>query len=97
MNYEKVNKLLEKNRFFGFTVSRNGSRLTYNYRSISYYAVEISVEVIRVNPETFGCKKLVASVVISGKVINDHRELLECLKTIYKVQNEEQKKLYRKV
>lgn len=97
MNFEQLKQLLKKYQFFGFTASKKDSRLTYTYRSVPFYAVIIKAEIIKVNPETFGCKKIVARVTVNGKEINDLTELVNTLKTIYKVQKEEREKLYKKI
>ena len=97
MNFKGIDKLLRQYQFFGFTVKRNGARLCYTYRSVAYYAIIIKVDVIKVNPETFGCKKMVAKVTISEKEVNDLTELVNALKNIYKVQKEEREKLYKKI
>ena len=44
MNYDKIRNILEKNKFLAHTVKRNGSRLTYSYFSVPYYAVKIEIE-----------------------------------------------------
>lgn len=95
MDFEQIKKILEKYNFFGFTVKRD-SKLEYTFRSISYYAILITVEVIRVNPETFGCKKLVARITINGKEINDPKELKNELNNIYALQKRERVKLFKK-
>ena len=98
MDFEQIKKILEKYNFFGFTVKRDGdSKLEYTFRSISYYAILITVEVIRVNPETFGCKKLVARITINGKEINGPKELKNELNNIYALQKRERVKLFKQV
>lgn len=97
MDYKEIEQLLKKYQFFGFTVKRYGNKLRYTYRSIAYYAVIIDVHVMRVNPETFGFKKMVLEVTINNNKINDLKELVNALKDIYKVQKEERVKLYKKI
>lgn len=97
MDFKDIDKLLGQYKFFGFTVKRNGSQLRYTYRSVPYYAIVVMVDVLRVNPETFGCKKLVAKVTIGEKTINDPKELLNALRDIYSIQKVERQKLFKKV
>ena len=95
MNYDKIRNILEKNKFFAHTVKRNGSRLTYSYLSVPYYAVKIDVEVIKVNPETFGMTKMVSEIVVNEKKIEDFKEFMTTLGSLHKIHNKERIKLFK--
>ena len=69
MDFKEIEKLLSKYGFFGFTVGRKDKRLSYTFRSISNYAIVITVEVIRVNPETFKTSKLVGRITINDRTM----------------------------
>lgn len=88
MKFELIEKILKKKGFFGFTVKREDSRLTYTFRSVSYFCVEIKVMKIKVNPKTFGSNNLVGSIVINEQPIKDLKELTHILdydlRTIHK-------------
>jgi hypothetical protein len=88
MKFELIEKILKKKGFFGFTVKREDSRLTYTFRSVSYFCVEIKVMKIKVNPEKFGSNNLVGSIVINEQPIKDLNELTHILdydlRTIHK-------------
>ena len=79
MKFELIEKILKKKGFFGFTVKREKSRLTYTFRSISHFCVEIKVMKIKVNPKTFGTNNIVGSITINEQPIKDLKELTRIL------------------
>ena len=97
MDFKEIEKLLSKYGFFGFTVGRKDKRLSYTFRSIAYYAIVITVEVIRVNPETFKTTKLVGRITINDREIEDLRGLKKQLDNIYQLQKKEREKLYKRL
>lgn len=97
MDFKEIEKLLRKYGFFGFTVGRKDKRLSYTFRSISNYAIVITVEVIRVNPETFKTSKLVGRITINDREIEDLRGLKKQLDNIYQLQKKEREKLYKRL
>ena len=97
MNYDKIRNILEKNKFLAHTVKRNGSRLTYSYFSVPYYAVKIDVEVIKVNPKTFGMTKMVSEIVVNEKKIEDFKEFIATLSSLHKIHNKERVKLFKQI
>ena len=97
MDFKEIEKLLSKYGFFGFTVGRKDKRLSYTFRSISNYAIVITVEVIRVNPETFKTSKLVGRITINDNEIEDLRGLKKQLDNIYHLQKKEREKLYKRL
>ncbi len=97
MDFKEIEKLLSKYGFFGFTVGRKDKRLSYTFRSISNYAIVITVEVIRVNPETFKTSKLVGRITINDREIEDLRGLKKQLDNIYHLQKKEREKLYKRL
>lgn len=97
MDFKEIEKLLRKYGFFGFTVGRKDKRLSYTFRSISNYAIVITVEVIRVNPETFKTSKLVGQITINDREIEDLRGLKKQLDNIYQLQKKEREKLYKRL
>lgn len=97
MDFKEIEKLLSKYGFFGFTVGRKDKRLSYTFRSISNYAIVITVEVIRVNPETFKTSKLVGRITINDREIEDLRGLKKQLDNVYQLQKKEREKLYKRL
>ena len=98
MKFELIEKILKKKGFFGFTVKREDSRLTYTFRSVSYFCVEIKVMKIKVNPEKFGSNNLVGSIVINEKPIKDLKELTHTLDyDLRKIHNETFVKTFKRV
>jgi hypothetical protein len=97
MDFKEIEKLLSKYGFFGFTVGRKDKRLSYTFRSISNYAIVITVEVIRVNPETFKTTKLVGRITINDREIEDLIGLKKQLDNIYQLQKKEREKLYKRL
>ena len=79
MKYELIEKILKKKGFLGHTVKREESRLTYTFRSISNFCVEIKVMKIKVNPKTFGSNNLVGMITINDEPIKDLNELTRIL------------------
>lgn len=98
MNFKDISNILSQKGFYGFTVKRGNHKLTYTFRSISYFCVRIVVEVIRVNPETFGCKTMVGRITINGQEIEDLRELKNAFKDdIHSLHKREFVKTFKKV
>ena len=97
MDFKEIEKLLRKYGFFGFTVGRKDKRLSYTFRSISNYAIVITVEVIRVNPETFKTSKLVGRITINDREIEDLIGLKKQLDNVYQLQKKEREKLYKRL
>jgi hypothetical protein len=79
MKFELIEKILKKKGFLGHTVKREESRLTYTFRSISNFCVEIKVMKIKVNPKTFGSNNLVGVITINDNPIKDLNELTRIL------------------
>ena len=84
MNFEQITNILEKYKFYGFTVKRHegNMKLTYTFHSVPYYAVNIVVDTIRLNKE-----KIVAKVKIANIDIDDEKELIPTLNGLHKIQN----------
>ena len=84
MSFKEVEKLLHQNGFYGFTVKRHegNMKLTYTFHSISYYTVNILVDVIRADKE-----RIVSKVRIGNIDIDDEKELIPTLKGVYKIHN----------
>ena len=98
MNFKDISNILKQKGFYGFTVKRGNHKLTYTFRSISHFCVMIVVEVIRVNPDTFGCKTMVGRITINGQEIEDLRELKNALKNdVYSLHKREFVKTFKKV
>ena len=98
MNFKQIKKILSKYHFFGFTVKRGDRRLTYTFRSVPYFCVAIVVDVIKVNPKTFGSKTIVGRVTINDKEINDLKELVKILdKDVYSLHKKEFVKTFKQV
>ena len=98
MNFKDISNILKQKGFYGFTVKRGDHKLTYTFRSISHFCVMIAVEVIRVNPETFGCKTMVGRITINGQEIEDLKELKNALKNdVYSLHKREFVKTFKKV
>ena len=84
LKYSVIDKVLKQHRFFGFTVSRNGNKYIHTYRSISYYAVLITVTTLKVEG-----KQIVLGVDFSGNEVSDFKEFMESLKNIGKLHHKE--------
>ena len=98
MNFKDISNILRQKGFYGFTVKRGDHKLTYTFRSITYFCVRIVVEVIRVNPETFGCKTMVGRITINEQEINDLKELKNAFKNdIHMLHKKEFVKTFKKV
>ena len=98
MSFKELEKILSKYHFFGFTVKRGDNRLTYTFRSVPYFCMVIVVDVINVNPKTFGSKTLVGRVTLNDNEINDLRELVKILdKDIYSLHKKEFVKTFKQV
>ena len=82
MEYRDIVKILEKYKFFGFTVKADKKRekLSYTFHSIPYFAVHIVVDTVRLEKD-----KIVTKVHIGDLVIEDEKELIPKLKNIYDI------------
>jgi hypothetical protein len=84
MTFKEIQNILQKYRFYGFTVKRHegNMKLTYTFHSITYFAVKISVDVIKLDKE-----RIVAKVRIANIDIDDENELIPTLNGLYKIHN----------
>lgn len=85
MTFEQIESILQKHNFYGLTVhkSKDGYRLIYKFHSISYYAVPIVVEVLKIDKE-----KIVSKVKIGTIEINDEKKVIPALNGIDKIQHQ---------
>ena len=83
MTFKEIEKLLDKYTFHGFTGGRTSKHtLRYTYHSISYFTVNIIVDVIKLDKE-----RIVAKVRIANIDIDDENELIPTLNGLYKIHN----------
>ena len=84
MSFKEIEKILNKYKFYGFTVSRDSTKtkFTYTYHSTPYYAVNIKVFVTKIDKE-----KLVTKAIIGDVEINDEKDLIPTLNNLYKIHN----------
>jgi hypothetical protein len=96
MEFKKIVKILTQYGFYGFTVKREGNgHYIYKFRSIQYFTILISVKVIKIDPKTFGSKKLVTSILFNEIEINDFKDFITALKGIYQLHKKERVKLFK--
>ena len=84
MNFQEIQNILQQHGFYGLTIKRHegNMKLTYKFHSISYFTVDINVDVIRLDKD-----KIVTKVQIANIVIDDEKELIPTLNGIYKIHN----------
>lgn len=88
IDYEKVNKALEDNSFFGFTCKREkNGRLTYTYRSIKYHCVSISVSVAKLKPNELRSRKIVLNINVNGRNVEGWADFMDTLNNCWKIHN----------
>ena len=80
MEFKEIKKILEKYKFFGFTVKVSEHALSYTFHSIPYFAVEIIVHVLKLDKD-----RIVSKVKIGNIEIEDEKELIPTLNDIYKI------------
>ena len=97
MEFEEIEKILKEKGFFGFTVKREEAKLAYTFRSTSHFCVEIETTVIKLNPNTFGSKKLVVNVAINGNNIEDPKELMTALDNLNAIHRKAFVKTFKQV
>ena len=87
MDYKKIEILLNKRGFFGFTCKRDKKhrRFTYKFINVSYHGVDIIADTIKVDPKQFKCSKLVADIYINGEKMKDFKEFILTLNDVYKI------------
>lgn len=83
MTFKEIEKLLDKYTFHGFTGGRTSKHtLRYTYHSISYFTVNIIVDVIKLDKE-----KIVSKVKIGNISIENEKELIPTLNGVGKIHN----------
>jgi len=84
MNFEQIKNILQQYKFYGLTVKRHegNMKLSYTFHSVPYFAVKITVDVIRLDKE-----KIVTKVRIANIDIDDEKELIPTLNGLYKIHN----------
>ena len=90
LKFSVVEKLLSKYGFHGFNLKRDGHKLTHTYISIRYYAVTITVTVLKIKD-----KKYVVSVNVNGEDIEDFKSLMNTLNDMGKIHKKEANKLVK--
>ena len=98
MEFKKIVKILEQYGFYGFTVKRgDNGHYIYKFRSIQYFTILVSVKVIKVDPKTFGSKRLVTTILFNKNEIDDFKEFITALKGIYHLHKKERVKLFKQI
>ena len=88
MEFEKIKNILERYYFFGHTAKRDGYKMRYTFWSVPFFAITITVEVVKVNPNDINSPKLVTKIYINDFEINDIEALFSKLKCIYQLHKE---------
>ena len=96
IRFDAVEKVLKDNDFFGYTAKRDNGRITYTYRNIHYYLVNITVVTTRLNKEDMLSKKIVLGISINGKELEGWNDFIHSMKNVYKFQREELPKYVKK-
>lgn len=83
MIFPKVKDILMQYNFYGLTVRRDGKyKLIYTFHSVPYYAVNVTVDVLKVDKE-----RIVSSMTIGGIAVNDEKDLIPTLKMLGRIQH----------
>lgn len=82
MEFKEIEALLNKYKFYGFTVTRDKTKtkFIYTYHSVPYFAVNVIVDTIKLNKE-----KIVTKVQIGDVTIDDEKNLIPTLDGVYKI------------
>lgn len=97
MDYKRIKKILEKKGFRGLFIKRvKANHLAVTFMNISYYAVEVVVEYLKVNPKTFGNNTLVVSISFNGEKVNDFKEFMNTLDNVRSIHKKAVVKTFKK-
>lgn len=94
---EDIEKVLDRNGFFGITAKRKNNHVFYTYFSYKYSKTTIIVETIKSNPTVIPSPKTVTCITINGKLMQDYNMFLDSMKTLtkYKPNTKYKKKKYQ--
>ncbi len=85
IDFEAVKKILEENRFFGFTAKRNDGRIEYSFINISYFTITFKILTTKLDPNNVKSKKIVLGVKMNEKELNGWNDFVTTLKNIYHI------------
>lgn len=86
IRYKAIKRILEDNNFFGFTCKRDKekNRVLYNFRSVRYPNVLITVLTLQLNPKQSPSDKIVLDIKFNETTINGWKYFIKNIKEIYK-------------
>ena len=82
IHFDAVSKVLERNKFFGFTAKRENGRIEYTYISVPYHHVTFKVLTTRLNS-----KKIVLGIKVNDQELQGWNDFMEAVKNVYKLNN----------
>lgn len=94
--FETLEKVLDKNGFFGITAKRKNNHVFYTYVSYRHSKIKIIVETVKSNPTVIPSPKIVSCITINGELMQDYNMFLEKIRTLtkYKPKTKYKKKKY---
>ena len=86
IRYKAIKRILEDNTFFGFTCKRDKekNRVLYNFRSVRYPNILITVLTLKLKPKQVPSDKIVLDIKFNETTINGWKEFIKHIKEIYK-------------
>lgn len=87
IRFKAVEKLLQKNNFFGITAKRNNGRIEYTYISILYHYVTFKVLTARLNTNDIISEKIVLGIKVNGKELKGWNEFIDSVTNAHKIHN----------
>ena len=94
IHFDAVRKVLERNKFFGFTAKRENGRIEYTYISVPYHHVTFKVLTTRLNSKDILSKKIVLGIKVNGQELQGWNDFMETVKNVYKLDNKLNKEKY---
>lgn len=94
---EDIEKVLDKNGFFGITAKRKNNHVFYTYVSYRHSKIKIIVETVKSNPTVIPSSKMVACITINGEIMQDYDMFVNKLNllTKYKPMSKYKKNKYK--
>lgn len=94
IHFDAVRKVLERNKFFGFTAKRENGRIEYTYISVPYHHVTFNVLTTRLNSKDIVSKKIVLGIKINDQELQGWNDFMEAVNNVYKLHNKLNKEKY---
>jgi hypothetical protein len=92
--FDLVQRVLEKNKFFGFTAKRDKGRIEYTYLSVPCHHLTFKVLTTRLHQKDITSKKIVLGIKLNDKELEGWNEFMDAIANANKLQVKINKEKY---